>query len=184
MMRCLLLICICFPGLCLKAQSSDAPSRYIGFNTNPLLAQVIPLNSNNPSLTTASLMFRNYNMNNNGFRAAYGLGLGNENDFSNMYLGLDHDRRRSISDRWNYFHGYGLQLKIVSNNFNRRSTATVEEEFTLALAYHWGVEYRLNEIVSFSTEATLRFGFGLDNEDIVFKLDPPINILVHFNLAN
>lgn len=167
----------------LKAQYYEA-SRHIGFNANPLLAQLIPLNSNNPEVTHAALMFRRYNANNNGFRAAYGVGISSRSDFTNMYLGIDLDRRRRLSNNWEFFTGPGANLRIVSNNLDRTNTATVEEEFFLGLLYHWGVEFHINEIISVSTETNLMLGLGLDNDEVVFKLEPPINIFLHFNILN
>lgn len=167
----------------LKAQYFGA-SRYIGFNSNPLLAQVIPLNGNNPEVTHAALMFRRYNDNDNGFRAAYGVGISNRSDFTNMYLGIDLDRRRAIGDNWDFFTGPGVNLRIVSNNLDRTNTATVQEELFLGFLYHLGVEFHINDIVSLSTETNLMLGLGLDNDEVAFKLDPPINIFLHFNILN
>ncbi len=159
-------------------------SRYIGFNTNPILAQIIPFNNINPQLSNASLMFRSYNSNDNGIRAGYGLSLANDNDFQSMFVSVDNDRRRQIGgSRWMYFQGFGTALKIVSNNFNRATTAPISEEFSLSIGWHWGIEYAFNEIVSLSTEATFKLGVGFSNGSFL-KIDPPFNIIAHFNLYN
>jgi len=149
-----------------------------------MLAQVIPFNNINPVNTYASILFRSYNSSDNGIRAGYGVSLGRDNDLLGMFISVDNDRRRDLSGAWSYFQGFGGSIKIASANFDRRSTIPVKEEYTLGLGWHWGVEYRFNEVFSLATEATLRFGVKLNDGGGFLKIDPPINIIAHFNLSN
>lgn len=178
-----LLAAYCLAIACFaSAKTTDMPSRYFGFNCNPLLSQVIPFNSINPVSTNASILVRSYNAKNNGFRAGYGISTGDNNGFMNMYLSIDSDRRRKLGGKWVYFQGFGASLKLVSNNLNRIAPPQVSEEYTLAIGWHWGVEYKFNDVFSLSTEATFRLGVNLDNGAGVLKIDPPINLIAHFNI--
>ncbi len=160
-------------------------TRYIGFNTNPILAQVIPFNNINPQLASASLMFRSYNYNDNGIRAAYGLQLSNESSFQSMFISVDNDRRRNIgSSNWMYYQGFGVGLKIVTESLNRNSTVPIDDQQSFFLGWHWGVEYQFNDVVSLATEGTFRLGVSLDEGESFLKIDPPFNIVAHFNLSN
>jgi hypothetical protein len=158
-------------------------TKYIGFNANPILAQVIPFNNINPRMTSAALMFRSYNFDDNGIRASYGLNLSGDNDFQSMTLSIDNDRRRSIgTSKWMYFQGFGVALKLVSENFNRSSTIPIDDEVTFSVGWHWGAEYQFNDVFSLSTEAILKLGVDLEEGSGFFKLEPPLNIIAHFNL--
>jgi hypothetical protein len=101
-----------------------------------------------------------------------------------MYLSIDSDRRRELHGKWLYFHGFGASLKIVSNNFDRRTTVPVKEEYSLGLGWHWGIEHAFNSVFSLSTEANFKFGVALNNGGGFLKIDPPVNIIAHFNLNN
>ncbi len=175
-----------FSNLCLFSQEQATKSKYFGFNTNPILAQILPFNRIDPALTNASIMLRIYSRHNTGVRFAYGLSLGDDNDFLNMYLSIDNDKRRSISSKWLFFYGFGGGIKAVSNNFNRVPNSPVTSEFLIGPTCHWGIEYRVTNILSVSTEATLRIGLGFGNgQDFISpiaKIDPPINIIAHFNI--
>lgn len=181
MKKLLVAYCLAFAFLT-SAWAKEMPARYVGFNCNPLLAQVIPFNAINPISTNASILVRSYNNKANGFRAGYGISTGDNNGFMNMYLSLDSDRRRKLGGKWIYFQGFGASLKLVSNNLSRIAPQQVSEEYTLALGWHWGVEYKFNDVFSMSTEATFRFGINLDEGTAVLKIDPPINLMAHFNI--
>ncbi|MDI1233965.1 MAG: hypothetical protein PSX81_06780 [bacterium] len=158
--------------------------KYIGFNSNLLLAQFVPFNQNKITATNASILLRRYNPKNRGFRAGFGLSLDGNNSDQVLFLSIESDRRKSLSTKWLYFQGFGAQLNIRSPGFNRFRSASFEDEYFFGIGWHFGVEYKINPIFSLSVESSLRLGFDLDNGGPSFKIDPPINIMAHFNLSN
>lgn len=158
--------------------------KYIGFNSNLLLAQFVPFNQNKITATNASILLRRYNPKNRGYRAGFGLSLGDNNTDEVLFLSVESDRRKTLTPKWLFFQGFGAQFNIRSPGFNRFQSASFQDENFFGLGWHYGVEYKINPIFSMSIESSLRLGFDLDNANPVFKIDPPINIMAHFNLSN
>jgi hypothetical protein len=162
-------------------------TRYIGFNANPMLAQVLPFNSINRNSFNASIINRFYGRKNTGIRFGFGVGIDQNNDVNNMFFSIDQDRRRAIHPNWLFFYGFGGGIKFINSDLFENANTTsssVQNEFTLSMGFHWGIEYKINPIFSVSTEATLIWGIKSGNEDIqpIVRIDPPINIIAHFNL--
>ena len=164
--------------------NDDTKKRYIGFNSNLLLSQFVPFNQNKITATNASILSRWYNPQNRGYRAGFGLSLGGGNSDQVLYLSIETDRRKSISNKWQYFQGFGVQLNIVSPGFQRFRSASFQDEYFFGFGWHYGVEYAVNPTFSLSIESSLRLGLDVDNGGVVFKIDPPINIMAHFNISN
>lgn len=175
----------------LRAQTKDSSidfsaekQKFIGFNSNLLLAQFVPFNQNKITATNASILLRRYNDRNRGFRAGFGLSLGGNNANQVLFLSIESDRRKALSKKWLYFQGFGAQFNIRSPGFNTFQSASFEDEYFFGIGWHYGIEYRINPIFSVSVESSLRLGLDLDNGGAIFKIDPPINIMAHFNLSN
>jgi hypothetical protein len=169
------------------AQEEPGKTRYIGFNANPMLAQVLPFNNINRNSFNASIINRMYNRKNGGIRFGFGVGIDQNNDINNMFFSIDQDKRRTLHPNWLFFYGFGGGLKFISSDlFENANTAggPIQNEFTISMGFHWGIEYKINPIFSVSTEATLIWGLrsGVDDVQPVIRIDPPINIIAHFNL--
>lgn len=166
------------------AETVPEKKRYIGFNSNLLLSQFVPFNQNKITATNASILSRWYNPQDRGFRAGFGLSLGGNNSQQVLFLSVESDRRKALNHKWQYFQGFGVQLNIVSPGFQRFRSASFEDEYFFGFGWHYGVEYAVNPTFSLSIESSLRLGLDVDSGGLIFKIDPPLNIMAHFNISN
>jgi len=164
--------------------NDNTKKRYVGFNSNLLLSQFVPFNQNKITATNASILSRWYNPQNRGFRAGFGLSLSGGNSEQVLFLSIETDRRKSISNKWQYFQGFGAQINISSPGFQRFRSASFQDEYFFGFGWHYGVEYAVNTTFSLSIESSLRLGLDVADGGIIFKIDPPINIMAHFNISN
>ena len=155
--------------------------RYLGFDANPLLSQVLPFNRINVDANVFAITRRNY-WGNNGIRASYGVGLGTNLDIQFLQFSFGYDHRRSISKNWRYFGGVDFILRAL-DDFAGTSRVNIANQSGLGFAGHWGVEYQLGKIVSLSTEAALQFLLIGDFDAASLILQPPINLTAHFNIT-
>lgn len=176
-----------FCVLCLSLVDANAFKekkgiRFIGFDGNPLLSRIIPLNNLQANTFTAGILVRRYKANNKGVRLGYGLNIGS--NIENMFFSADYDRRFKLRKNWHYFHGYGAALKLFSNNsFSRVFQVRTVSQQSLELGWHWGFEYNIDKVFSVSTETSLVIGRDLSgfNENFV-RINLPVSIMLHFKL--
>ncbi len=152
-------------------------NRYVGFNVNPLLSQMLPLSNVQPLNSLYSIMVRRYFDKEIGIRTGFGVVAGdnNQNAFAFQF---EFDKRRHLGKNFYYFTGGGAALEIVEDVNSQFGSL---EFLFFGVKLHWGIEYLLNNVVSFSTESNLRFGIG--KNDVLFKLSPPLNFMAHFNVT-
>jgi hypothetical protein len=152
--------------------------RYIGFNTNGLLMAVVPFNNIQDAGMPFALLMRRYSEEKNGksfgLRTGFGVNV-SEAAISSFAFQMDIDFRRKLYKNIYYFTGFGGGLSFENNN------VTDEISGFFGLRLHWGVEYKLNKILSFSTESYLNF--GINTEGPAFQLLPPTFIVAHFNIT-
>lgn len=156
--------------------------RFIGFDGNPLLSRIIPMNNIPANTFTASILIRRYKANNKGIRLGYGLNLGSS--IENMFFSADYDRRFKLRKNWHYFHGFGASLKLFSNNsFSRVFQVSTVSQQNVEIGWHWGFEYNIDKVFSVSTEASLVIGKELDRlGENYIRINTPISIMLHFKL--
>jgi len=165
-----------------RAQGKDTlRRRYIGFDANPLLSQVLPLNRIALDANVFGITRRNY-IGYNGVRTAYGVGLSDQLDLQFLQFMVGYDHRKVISPRWWYFAGVDM---VIRSFFGTNSNGGSDLNGTAGFGFggHWGVEYALSRVVSFSTEANLQLMLLTNQGSASFILQPPLNITAHFNIS-
>ena len=154
--------------------------KYISFDMNPMLAQVIPLNRIGTISPGLGVMSRNY-WGQDGIRFGLGLDVSEDADLSKFAIMLGYDRRRELNDNWMFFKGMDLGIAVLTTNDNQTGGGT--ESAVFFFGPHWGIEYRLSRVISFTTEVALRAELDVAGGDAsAIRLRPPVNFFVHFNL--
>lgn len=155
--------------------------KYMGFDANPLMSQILPLNRITLDSRVFSIVRRNYR-GNFGYRVSYGIGISDQLDLQFFSFMLGFDRRREISPRWYYFNGLDMVIRAFNDN-GLIGQVQPGQTSGFGIGSHWGVEYRLGKVVSLSTEANLTFLLLTDTDSPDFILQPPMNLTAHFNIT-
>lgn len=156
--------------------------RVMGFNTTPLLVQLIPFNRSDPRVTGPyHVNWRSYVEQKEklkGFKLSLGVDLSDANEegvqaFLNFRLGFE--RYRRISPRWGYTRGFSAMLSL--GDLNTPGSKQGDGVF-LGMGPHWGVDFFVSPKVSLSLETALMIGmteFGPN-----FEFIPPIALNLNF----
>lgn len=157
--------------------------KFIGFNTTPLLAQVVPFNRIDPTSTDVAIVARNY-WGKDGLKTGFGINI-NDNSTStspvqHITFMIGYDRRKQLATRVYYTKGVDFVLNIAEEIGNNTASA----ESFVGLGFNWGFEYMMSEVVSVSSEATLRFGADPTIGGAVFRIIPPLAIKLNFKILN
>jgi hypothetical protein len=152
--------------------------RFIGFNANPMLNLVIPFSVFPVNIPAPIFTFRRM-FDGHGFVTNFGVLAEKNNEFFfsfpefAVYASFGYNYKRPLHK--DFYWNFGSSLKSVvddrSPNF----------DFFFGLALHYGIEYHINPVISFSTEASI--DFGTDDFDVMIRTNPPIQITAHFNLS-
>lgn len=155
----------------------------MGFNTTPLLVQLIPFNRSDPRVTGPYYVnWRSYVQKDDklkGFKISLGVDLSDVDDinpvqaFLNFRLGFESYRR--ISPRWGYTRGFNGFFS--SGDFNIPGSKPNNDVF-LGVGPHWGVDFFVSPKVSLSLETALILGttdFGAK-----FEFIPPVALNLNF----
>lgn len=154
--------------------------KYISFNVNPVLAQLVPLNRIGAISPGLGVMSRNY-WGKDGVRFGLGLDVSELADVNTFSVLLGYDRRRDLNDDWMFFKGFDVGISVLSLNNNQFGSES--ESAVFFFGPHWGIEYRLNRVISFTTEVALRAEIDVaGGNGSAIRLKPPVNFFVHFNL--
>jgi hypothetical protein len=171
-----------FAGSALASTPRDTVRRkYIGFDANPLLSQVLPFNRIALDAGVFSITTRNY-WGSNGIRLSYGAALAENLDVQFLQFMIGYDHRRAISKRWWYNTGVDMVFRFLSED-NVNGNITLGNTSGIGWGGHWGVEYSMSKVVSLSTEANLQLMVLTNNGLVAFILQPPINLTAHFNIS-
>lgn len=157
--------------------------KVMGFNTTPLLVQLIPFNRSDPRVVGPYYVnWRSYVEQKGklkGFKISLGVDLSDVDDinpvqaFFNFRLGFEGYRR--LSPRWGYTRGFNGFFS--AGDFNTPGTKQEDEVF-LGIGPHWGVDFFVSPKVSLSLETALVFGttdFGAK-----FEFIPPVALNLNF----
>ena len=154
----------------------------MGFNTTPLLVQLIPFNRSDPRVTGPYYVnWRSYVEQKGklkGFKISVGIDLSDANEeavqsFFNFRLGFEGYRR--LGPRWGYTRGFNGFFSV--GDLNTPGTKQEDEVF-LGIGPHWGVDFFVSPKVSISLETALVFGttgFGPK-----FEFIPPVALNLNF----
>lgn len=147
--------------------------KYIGFNINPLLSQLIPMNNINPNINSFAVNSRSFK-GRHGFKSNFGVFLDesfNNEKFVSMSVG--YENRRKLTERIYFLKGIDLNI-LFSETFS---------DFTSLVGpgLSWGIEYKFTKHISLSTYANLRLLVGEPNT--LFQLEPPLNIGINFLIS-
>lgn len=157
--------------------------KVMGFNTTPLLVQLIPFNRSDPRVTGPYFVnWRSYLQKNDklkGFKISFGVDFSDTDDaspvqaFFNVRLGFESYRR--ISPRWGYTRGFSGYYS--TGDFNTPGTKPNDDVF-LGGGPHWGVDFFLAPKVSLSLETALVLGMtGVGGK---FEFIPPVSLTLNF----
>lgn len=156
--------------------------KVMGFNTTPLLVQLIPFNRSDPRIVGPYYVnWRSYVEQKGklkGFKISVGIDLSDANEeavqsFFNFRLGFEGYRR--LSPRWGYTRGFNGFFSV--GDFNTPG-AKQRDEIFLGIGPHWGVDFFVSPKVSISLETALVFGttdFGPK-----FEFIPPVALNLNF----
>ena len=160
-------------GLCSFGQNdSGRVQKLVGFDANTLLGQVVPFSSFQQGDAFPAVMVRRL-WNGRGYRTGVGFDFDSENEvLKNIYFSFGYARLRGLSEKFGYTSGLEFKLAI-SEDFDNGF---------IGLSKYWGVEYRLNKVISVSTEAAMQLGLLPDVGAFNFAITPPIRIQCHFRL--
>lgn len=152
--------------------------RFIGFNANPMLNLVIPFSVFPVNVPAPIFTFRRM-FDGHGFVTNLGVLAEKNNEFFfssrdfAVYSSFGYNYKRQLHN--NFYWNFGASLKSIVDD--RRSSFDI----FFGLALHYGIEYHLNPVISFSTEASIDFG-GDDFGGVVLT-NPPVQITAHFNIS-
>ncbi|MFZ9755459.1 MAG: hypothetical protein ACO3DK_05450 [Bacteroidia bacterium] len=151
--------------------------KYIGFSANPMLSALLPLNRLDPRTDLVSLKYRKFK----GFKGiSYTFGMATDDvndqlDFVGAHIIFE--RRRPLSNNLWYYQGQGIGFEFFTNP--QQSFFFQEDAFFLVMV-NMGIEYRMNDVFSLSTEAAIRAGAGSIG---IAEIRAPVNIIAHFNIT-
>ena len=144
----------------------------VGFNANAMLSQIVPFNSISNNVPAPSIILRTIK-NGHGFRLAVGFDLDQSSAvLNNLYGSIGYTAKRGIGK--NFYWIKGVDARFYASE--------VIDEGAIALSPYWGVEYNLNNVISFSTETHLDIGYGLFWGEPIISLKPPTIIQCHFKI--
>lgn len=157
--------------------------KVMGFNTTPLLVQLIPFNRSDPRVVGPYYVnWRSYLQKNDklkGFKISLGVDLSDTDDaspvqaFFNVRLGFESYRR--ISPRWGYTRGFSGFYS--TGDFNTPGSKPNDEVF-LGGGPHWGVDFFVSPKVSLSLETALVL--GMTGVGAKFEFIPPVALNLNF----
>jgi hypothetical protein len=154
--------------------------KFIGFNINPLLSQVMPFNNINQGVTDPSIIFRSY-------REKFGtrLAIGINTDVNTLdviaFSGLmGIGSRKKLYNNFYWLSGFEFRVRAINRQLNLPASTTLGNEF-VGIANYWGIEYQINNAISISTETAFEFGINPGPfAEAVVSLRPPISLQCHF----
>ncbi|AEE51403.1 hypothetical protein [Haliscomenobacter hydrossis] len=163
--------------------------KVMGFNTTPLLVQLIPFNRSDPRVVGPYYVnWRSYMQNARGlkgFKISLGIDLSDANGeavqaFLNFRLGFEGYRK--ISPRWGYTRGFSVMFS--AGDFNTPGTKQDDNVF-FGFGPHWGVDFFVSPKVSLSVETALVFGTASPQDFGVgggprFEFIPPVALNLNF----
>ena len=154
---------------------------YIGFNTSPMLQQLLPFNAVPAEADLMTLNFRRYK-NNKGYRFAMGINnLTINSNVQSLAMYYDYDNRKSMGGKWSYFLGYGIGFEFFQDNSKGNGVFFASQGFTdFLFTGHWGLEYKVNEDFSLTTESLFEVRLGTSGG---MRLVPPVAIVANFNIT-
>ncbi|MFM6952064.1 MAG: hypothetical protein ACKOXR_02835 [Bacteroidota bacterium] len=154
----------------------NTEQRYVGFNTSYLLQQLMPFNAIPVQQNMYGVTYRKYKQN-KGYRISMGANLTETSEVQWLGLRFDRERRKEINNHWRYFYGMGGGLEVFENpdqvNFFTQTEVNVLGQL------HWGIEYRINPVMSLSMECQ---GILLLGSSSALVLRPPTVITAFFNI--
>ncbi len=156
-----------------KKTASPIHGKFVGLNTNHMLNILLPFNTINDNIPAADYVMRRL-YKGHGYRYALGFRTIESPNFVvdlSGYLSFGYTHKRLLVK--NFYWNTGFELKAHSD-FSGFITF-------FGVSTYCGIEYHLNDKVSFSTEASTDIGEMAF--DIGFRTSPPVNIVAHFNVT-
>lgn len=164
----------CLPFI-IEAQTTKTTE--LGFNTSPLLTTFISIGQTEASNPPVAFTWKRVKTNGRVFRMGIGFNLRSRTGFiepntNQFFFNIGFERRRHISEKWEYYWGGDLMFNRETS-FSERSLIGDG----IGLGPVLGIRYVVNDKISFSTESTLYLVFG---EETFMSFIPPTSI--YFNL--
>ncbi len=168
----------------------EEKSRIVGINTTPLVIQFIPFNRTNPRTAGPyNFIYKRFNKSDALILAAGVDVLEFESSTSNFHLNLrvGWEQQRKLEGNWYY--AFGASAMFVMGNFNAPNTVSSNgnDDGGLGFAPTFTLGYKLNEVVSVSTETI--FFIRLSNAGEVSNIPPiafvpPVAMYLNFKLPD
>lgn len=158
-------------------QSARLRQQFMGFNTSYLLQQVLPFNAIPIQQNMYGITYRRYKSN-RGLRISFGANISELEEIQWLGLRLDKERRKQVNTHWTYFYGTGGGIEIFQDP-EVIDFFFSPVEVNLVGQMHFGVEYRINQVMSLSMESQGIIKLGSSS---ALVLRPPTVITAHFLL--
>lgn len=158
-------------------QAQTTKTIELGFNSSPLLTSFISIGQTEAANPPVAFTWKRVKTNGRVFRMGIGFNLRSRTGFiepntNQFFFNIGFERRRDISEKWEYYWGGDLMFNRETN-FRERTLLGDG----IGLGPVLGIRYVVNEKISFSTESTLYLVFG---EETNMSFIPPTSI--YFNL--
>ncbi|MFM7639382.1 MAG: hypothetical protein ACKO67_06595 [Bacteroidota bacterium] len=154
----------------------NTEQRYVGFNTSYLLQQLMPFNAIPVQQNMYGVTYRKYKQN-RGYRISLGANLTETSELQWFGLRFDREKRKEINNHWRYFYGMGGGLEVFQDP--DQVDIFSQTELNVLGQLHWGIEYRINPVMSLSMECQ---GILLLGTSSSLVLRPPTVITAFFNI--
>ena len=154
----------------------NAEQRYFGFNTSYLLQQLVPFNAIPVKQNMYGVTYRKYKQN-KGYRISMGANLTETSELQWFGLRFDREKRKEINNHWRYFYGMGGGLEVFQDP--DQVDIFSQTELNVLGQLHWGIEYRINPVMSLSMECQGILSVGTSSSLV---LRPPTVITAFFNI--
>lgn len=146
-------------------RDSSVSQKLVGFDANTMLGQILPFSNFQTNQAFPAVIVRRL-WNGKGYRASIGFSM--DDDFlQNAYLSFGYTRLRSVTPKFGYTTGFEGRVMVRDDGGSG----------FVGVATYWGVEYKVNKVISLSTEAALQAGLG---NVFQFSVMPPVHIQCHF----
>jgi len=154
----------------------NTEQRYVGFNTSYLLQQLMPFNAIPVQQNMYGVTYRKYKQN-KGYRISMGANLTETSEVQWFGLRFDREKRKEITNHWRYFYGMGGGLEVFQDP--DQVDIFSQTEVNVLGQLHWGIEYRINPVMSLSMECQGILSLGSSSSLV---LRPPTVITAFFNI--
>lgn len=171
-----------------KTDSLKTPKiRTVSINITPLLITLSPFNKSNATIIGPYNVAFKFGRKNKAFRIGMGAELNEAREESRLSFRIGYEKQINLSKKWMYY--LGTDLIFFNGGLNTpNNSGNIANG--VGVAPLWGIEYKIQENITLSTETALFIGMVEKTEllspQIGFFFIPPLglNLNVKFDKKN